>query len=238
MASSREWISRSGPRSRRQTILRFVLAKPALVEFVLIRVAPDCRPVGRFRVKGHAGKNRVRFRGRIKGRALRPGTYVIRARTLPARRALTETKLVIFKRRPLPEELSAAQASNTCRSTDSDTSSSSTLVSGAGPSAGNEGTLRVTRGGKGSEPIRVRTPMNPLGVMGVRFTRAADAVKEVPPLLFVLLGIAIGLLAAAAMPLRFVPSAHMAAVLAYRRTSVAMAGGVTLASVAVVYALA
>jgi hypothetical protein len=74
--------------------------------------------------------------------------------------------------------------------------------------------------------------------LGVRFTRAADAVKEVPALLYLLLGIAIGLLAAAAMPIRFVPSARMAAVLAYRRTFVAMAGAVTLASVAVVYALA
>ena len=198
--------------------------------------------MGRFRVKGHAGQNRVRFRGRIKGRALRPGTYVIRARTLPARRALTETKLVIFKRRPLPEELAAAQASNTCGSSDGDTSSSSTLGGGAGPGAGNEGKLQVKRGGNESEPIRVRPIKNPVGVLGVSFTRAADAVKEVPALLFVLLGIAIGLLAAAAMPLRFVPSARLAAVLAYRRTVVAMAGAVTLASVAVaaavVYALA
>jgi hypothetical protein len=194
--------------------------------------------VGRFRVKGHAGQNRVRFRGRIKGRALRPGTYVIRARTLPARRALTETKLVIFKRRPLPEELAAAQASNTCGSSDGDTSSSSTLGGGAGPGAGNLGKLQVKRGGNEPEPIRVRTTKNPVGVLGVSFTRAADAVKEVPSVLFVLLGIAIGLLAVAALPLRFVPSARLAAALAYRRTFVAMAGAVTLASVAVVYALA
>jgi hypothetical protein len=207
---------------------------------VVIRVAPDCRQVARFRVKGHAGTNRVRFRGRINGRPLRPGTYVIRGRTLPARRALTETKLVIFKRRPLPAELAAAQASNTCRGWGGDTlfSSTSMLGFGAGPSPSNEGQLRVERGGEGSEPIRIDTSKNPLGVMGVRFTRAADAVKEVPAILFVLLGIAIGLLAVAAVPIRFVPSARMAAVLAYRRTFVALAGAVTLGSVAVVYALA
>jgi hypothetical protein len=206
------------------------------VEFVVMRVAPDCRPVGRFRVKGHAGKNRVGFRGRIKGRALRPGTYVIRARTLPARRALTETKLVIFKRKPLRGEVAAAQASNTCGSSDDDTSSSSTLGSGAGPlgSAGQHGPLQVKRGG---EPIRVDNNKTPVAVLGARFTRAADAVKGVPALLYLLLGVAIGLLAAAAMPLRFVPSARMTAVLAYRRTFVAMAGAVTLASVAVVYAV-
>jgi hypothetical protein len=235
VASSRVWISRFGPRSRKLTILRFVLSKAALVEFVVIRVAPDCRQVARFRVKGHAGTNRVRFRGRINGRPLRPGTYVIRGRTLPARRALTETKLVIFKRRPLPAELATAQASNTCRGWGGDTSSSSMLGVGAGPSPSNEGKLQVQRRGEGSEPIRVK---NPLGVMGARFTRAADAIKEVPAILFVLLGIAIGLLATAAMPLRFIPSAHMAAVLTYRRTLVALVGAVTLASAAVVYALA
>jgi hypothetical protein len=210
---------------------------------VLVRVAPDCRRVGRFRVNGRAGTNRVRFRGRINGRALRPGTYMIRARALPARgKTLAETKLVIFKGRPLPEELAAAQASNTCGGSDDGAASSSSLGDGAGAtgSADNGGKLQVSRRGEGSEPIRVGRfkDKTPPGVLGVRFTRAADAVKEVPAFLFVLLGIAIGLLAAAAMPLRFVPSARMAAVLAYRRTFVAMAGAITLGSVAVVYALA
>ena len=242
VTSSRAWISTSGPRKRKQTTLTFVLSKPSLVEFVLVRVAPDCRRVGRFRVNGHTGTNRVSFRGRINRRALRPGTYLIRAHALPARgKPLSETKLVIFKRKPLPEELAAAQASNTCGGSDG-TGSSATSSGGTGPSGavGKDGKLRISRGGEGSGPIRLDRYKGdtPTGVLGVRFTRAADAVKEVPALLFVLLGVAIGLLAAAAMPLRFVPSARMAAVLAYRRTVVAMAGAVTLASVAVVYALA
>ena len=219
--------------------MTFVLSKPTLVEFVLVRVAPDCRPVGRFRVKGHAGKNRVRFRGGLKGRTLRPGTYVIRARTLPVRRELTETKLVIFKRRPLAREIAAARASNTCGSSYGDTPFSSALGGSAGLFGSNDGDkLRIQRGGEGPKPIRVDTRRKPLGVLGVRFTRVADAVKEVPALVYLMLGIAIGLLAAAAMPIRFVPSARLAAALAYRRTLVAMAGAVTLASVAVVYALA
>jgi len=196
--------------------------------------------MGRFRVNGRAGTNRVRFRGRIKGRALRPGTYVIRVHALPARgKALVETKLVVFKHRPLPEELGAAQASNTCRSSDAGGESTR---GGTGPFAGaaKDGKLQVSRRSEGPGPIRVghSKGKTPIGVLGVRFTRAADAVKEVPAILFVLLGIAIGLLATAAMPLRFIPSAHMAAVLAYRRTFVALVGAVTLASVAVVYALA
>ena len=171
---------------------------------------------------------------------MRPGTYLIQARTLPGRgKTVAETKLVIFKGRPLPEEVAAARASNTCGTSDVGAPSSS---GGAGPvgNADKRGKLQVLRRGEGSGPIRIDRSKGktPAGVLGVQFTRAADAVKEVPAILFVLLGIAIGLLAAAAMPLRLVPSARMAAVLAYRRTFVAMAGAVTLASVAVVYALA
>ncbi len=108
----------------------------------------------------------------------------------------------------------------------------------AGHTPATRASSRSNEAATNSGPIRVRPIKNPVGVLGVNFTRTADAVKEVPPLLFVLLGIAIGLLAAAALPLRFVPSARLAAALAYRRTFVAMAGAVTLASVAVVYALA
>jgi hypothetical protein len=76
------------------------------------------------------------------------------------------------------------------------------------------------------------------GVLGVRLTRAADAVKEVHPILFVLLGIAIGLLAIAALPIRYVPHDRMAAVLAYRRSAVAVVGATALVTVSVLYALA
>lgn len=75
------------------------------------------------------------------------------------------------------------------------------------------------------------------GVLGAQFTRAADAVKQIHPLLFVLLGIAIALLALAATPARLVPSTRVAAVLAYRRNAVAVAGAAALITVTVAYAL-
>ena len=80
---SRNWISRTGPRRSRRTMLVFRLGQAAPVEFMVVQVAPDCRRIGRFRVAGHPGVNRVRFRGHIGGRALDPGTYRIKARTLP-----------------------------------------------------------------------------------------------------------------------------------------------------------
>jgi hypothetical protein len=76
------------------------------------------------------------------------------------------------------------------------------------------------------------------GVLGTRFTRkAVEVVKEIPLWLFVLLGLAIALLAVAALPLRVAPNGRAAAVIAHRRGVVALAGGVALVAVAVAYAL-
>ncbi len=112
----RSWISRSGPKAQRQTTFVFHLSRAGIVELVLTRLAPDCRVVGKFRVAGRAGLNRVRFRGRIGRRVLRPGTYRVTARTLRPRGATpVRVHLVIVgKPNPLPGELAAARAANAC----------------------------------------------------------------------------------------------------------------------------
>ena len=116
----RAWISRSGPRAKRQTTFVFSLSRPATVELVLTRLAPDCRVVGKFRVAGRAGLNRVRFRGRIGRRVLRAGTYRVTARTLRPRSATpVRVHLVIVGQpNPLPGELAAARAANECVAVD------------------------------------------------------------------------------------------------------------------------
>ncbi|MGH2920978.1 MAG: hypothetical protein ACRDKU_02795 [Gaiellaceae bacterium] len=244
LSSSRTWISRSGPQARRRTILRFVLSEPAVVEFVVIRVAPDCRRVGRFRVQGRAGVNRVPFRGRVNGRALPPGTYRIRARPVNARgRLLAETRLVIFRHKPLPGEVAAARSSDTCSRGESRRESSGPgggAASPVEPGARGAGVLRVEGRDKAGAAADDRAGKlgSAAGVLGARFTRAADAVKKVHPILFVLLGIAIGLLAIAALPMRYVPHDRMAVVLAYRRSAVALVGATALVAVSVLYALA
>jgi hypothetical protein len=57
--------------------LRFVLTGSARVTFLVFGPAPSCSLAGRFAIAGHSGLNSVRFRGRIRGRLLRPGTYTI-----------------------------------------------------------------------------------------------------------------------------------------------------------------
>jgi len=64
-----------GPRSA--VGLRLVLSRPARVRFMVIGPAPSCQVAGRFVLAGHQGLNKVAFRGRVRGRLLKPGTYTI-----------------------------------------------------------------------------------------------------------------------------------------------------------------
>ena len=85
------------------------------MEFVVAQVAPECRRVGRFRIDGHRGVNRVRFRGRVGGRPLGPGTYRIKARTLPRGRAVVDTKFVVVMR-PERHVIASARGADVCGS--------------------------------------------------------------------------------------------------------------------------
>jgi len=62
---------------RRGTTINFRLGRPGQVELVVIGPSPNCEVVGRKRVHGKAGSNRVRFTGRVHGRTLGPGRYAI-----------------------------------------------------------------------------------------------------------------------------------------------------------------
>jgi hypothetical protein len=232
---SRDWISRTGPKKRRQTVLVFVLKKAALVEFVVIEVAPDCRRVGRFRVVGRRGVNRVRFRGRIGRRALGPGTYRIMARALPRGRALVDTKLVVVAR-PERDEISSGRRANACGSESRGQSTSSTASASASTPAKPTAARPPATEDKAEERA---TPSPDKGVLGAKFTkRAVEAVKSIPLWLFALLGLAIAILAVAALPMRAAPSRRAAFALAHHRSAFAVAGAALLLVVMVAYTLA
>ena len=80
--------ARTGPaiarRGRAGTGLRFRLSKPALVRFRLLDWGVPLRAGAtheraRFQVRGRRGLNRMRFTGRIRGRPLPEGTYILTA---------------------------------------------------------------------------------------------------------------------------------------------------------------
>jgi hypothetical protein len=58
-------------------VIRFRLRKPGKVELVVRADSSACKIVGRKRVRGHAGRNRVPFNGRVNGRPLAAGKYTI-----------------------------------------------------------------------------------------------------------------------------------------------------------------
>jgi hypothetical protein len=207
----------------------FVLKKAGLVEFVLVEVAPDCRRVGRFRVAGHRGVNRVRFRGRVGRRVLRPGTYRITAR-MRRGPALVDTKLVVVVRANR-QEIRTARNANTCSSTPNGQSASST---GSGPGSSSAATT-PTSGAKAEKKARQSRDH---GVLGARFrNKAVNAVQSIPIWVFLLLGFAIVLLAVAALPLRAAPNRRAALALAHHRGTVALAGATALVAVTVAYTL-
>lgn len=215
------------------------LRRGAVVEFTVFRIAPDCLLAGTFRVKARAGVNRVGFRGRIGRRNLRPGTYLIRARTVPANPADTvlETRLVIFRSgKPSRSQVRAAQAADACPRPTFEKIGlgfgaylATNGPAGPGPgaraqttAARNESVSKNERGGS---------------VLGARFDRAPEAVKAIHPLIWIGLGIALALIALAAVPVEAVRGARIAALLAYRRAAVAFAGAATLVLVTVAYVL-
>lgn len=214
-------------------MLVFTLRKAGLVEFVVLQVAPECRRIGRFRVVGRPGVNRVRFRGRVGRKVLGPGTYRIKARVLPAGRALADTKVVVVAQ-PERAEIASARSADACGSWSQGQSRSSRSSSTAAKSSSG-GPASPSRSKAEQKAPSARAH----GVLGAKFTRKAivDAITGIPPWLYGLLGLAIALLAVAALPLRATPSRGAAITLAHHRGVVALGGAAMLVAVTVAYAL-
>ena len=185
---ARDWISRRGPHRARRTTLVFILRRPALVEFVVLQVAPDCRSVGRFRVRGHRGVNRVQVPTRVGREPLAPGTYRVVARAIPAGRTVGRARLVVVDRANRAE-IRAARRADSCAQGSS--------VGSSDPARPPAGALSVP-----SRPKSARHPARHHGVLGARFSRSAISLAESVPLwVYALLAFAVGLLgAAAALP--------------------------------------
>jgi hypothetical protein len=195
---SRNWISQHGTKRQRHTTVVFVLRHPSVVQFIVVRISPDCHRVGRFRVVGHRGVNRVRLGPRVGRHSLRPGTYRLIARAVPGGRTVVDTGLVVATH-PSHDEIEAASGADTC--------SPATHSEGGAQAFGTSGTHSTAGPTDSKTAASASKPARHQGVLGARFVRkAAETASRVPLWLYMLVAIAIVLLAAGA----FLPKARPA----------------------------
>jgi hypothetical protein len=79
-----------------------------------MRVYPSCRRVGAFTVRARPGMNRVRFRGRLRGRPLPEGGYRLIVRARGARRDAAAIPIVIANGKTSTAELRKARRTTVC----------------------------------------------------------------------------------------------------------------------------
>jgi hypothetical protein len=167
---------RSAARPER-TLLLIALRGPGLVELAIRRVAPDCRLIARYRLRGHRGLNRLRLR------RLRPGTYVAVARSVPRGHVVGRARLVVSDR---DGRVRTSRTADACELGASAEHASSTARPPTEP----------PRTPGSTKPQRTA---HHRGVLGTRFGQALlSGADGVPIWVYGLLALAVGLLAAAA----------------------------------------
>lgn len=128
------------------TTLILRLSKATVLRISIVRVYPSCERLGSFTVRAHAGVNRIRFRGRLHGRALPDGGYRLVIRADGAQRAAAAVPIVITRGQTSNAALRKARNGSTCTETIAAVGSASAPGAGADQQDSNAGSLeRVTQ---------------------------------------------------------------------------------------------
>jgi hypothetical protein len=199
-----------------------------------VQVAPVCRAIGHFSVRGRKGTNRIPFAGRVGRKTLGVGTYLIVARTRSGQVVQRLTLVVVGNRVPSRAQLRAARAANVCTD-ESEFFSSTPGTAGALSSGSNlASSSKVTPASAGplaNAPSKI-TPEPPSGaVLGATAAKAADAAR---PFLVALLMAAIVALGLASLPAVAVPG-RVNELLARHRLEITTLGAAALVAVAITF---
>lgn len=226
--TSRKWIATTGPKSRRAVTLTFTLLHAQRLFFVVEQVAPSCRTVDRFTVRGQAGQNRIRFPAPARPRLrLVPGTYRISVRTSRGLLVRRVTIVVVDGDKPSRGEIAAARAANVCPASDN--------MASATTSGGASNTSNLASSPSATAPaLHEGANTHPGSVLGASLARAARAVE---PVVIGLLGLAIALLGIASLPRLATTGSPANEFLDRYRIAIAGLGATALAAVAVMIAL-
>ncbi|HEX7143942.1 MAG TPA: hypothetical protein VF225_01415 [Gaiellaceae bacterium] len=223
--TSRAWIATSGPKRRRVVTLTFSLPHAERVLFVIEQVAPSCRTVQQFTVRGHAGRNWIRFPAARSRLRLVPGTYRISAHTSGGLLVRRVTIVVVDRGKPSRAEIAAARAANVCPAAD--------RIASAKGSGGASNTSSPA-GSPSGTPLHEGANTRSGSVLGASLTRAARALE---PLVIGLLGLAIALLGIASLPRFATTGSPTNEFLDRYRIAIAGLGATALAAVVVMIAL-
>jgi hypothetical protein len=212
--------------SRRDVALSFRLDTRGRVRFVVTQLTPVCRTIGSFAISGRAGGNRVRLTPRVGRRRLGAGTYSLVARRGPY--ALFAVRFAVGRGRIVGAQVVPTTSADPCHAT---------LVPGAAGPMGRPLTRRLTalatapvaRAGADPSPQRAQA----LGAQFANTSYGGSDRAKTRVLVAVL--IAIGLLAAAAIPDELVPDSRFGDALVRRRPELALGGLVTLVAAVVGY---
>jgi hypothetical protein len=215
--------------------------RAGVVELRVTQVAPVCRAAGRIVVRAHGGRNDVPFRSRVQGRALSPGTYRVTPRIRGGRTLKAIVLVIVSGAAPARGELATGRRANVCgvsggsRGASAAAAESSTRTS-SGVQA-RDAEAKKSAAGAAAVPTSTK-PKARGGILGAEFTQPLrDPTKGANPLILLLLAVAIGLLALAALPRTVVASPVLAEQLTNRRLELALAGSATLLVVVLAYLL-
>src|SRR5215211_7012620 len=219
------------------TTIVFRLTRSAVVRFTVVRVYPTCERVGAFRVRAHAGVNRVMWRGRLQGKPLPEGTYRLLVRARGARNDAAALTLVVVRGRPLSvEELREARTAYVCGTIGTvDGEAAETALGATAPSSSGGGSAAAKRAEEES-PIAGAAGTIGRGAkaLGAHFTKAVVDPQAVHPLVWAALALSILLLLVAALPSETLANARAEAI-AYNRIEVALAGTAALGAAFLMY---
>lgn len=96
------------------TTLIFRLSRPAVLRITIVRVYPSCKRLGTFTVRARSGVNRVRFRGRFRGRALSEGGYRLVIRARGATRDAAAVPIVVARGKITKAQIRKARTATVC----------------------------------------------------------------------------------------------------------------------------
>jgi hypothetical protein len=180
------------------TTLIFRLSRPAVLRITVIRVYPSCKRFGSFTVRARSGVNRVRFRGRLRGRPLPPGGYRLVVRAKGAQRDAAAVPIVIERGKTTAASRRKARTVSVCSAPIADVGP--IAFTGSGSSSGETGS-----GGSRLGRVKNRVGDSIAGVAGAVGGVAQSAVDRVgrvddedpfeDPFVLVVVGLLLGAIA-------------------------------------------